>query len=146
MNRHQKIAIFIAPFLAIGGYIASDYYLEHKASEEKVFQLVPEGHCDVINESCVLSAGEFKVNILDKNGITTVNSTFPVDDAVLFMVNAPGQYETYQLAMASTPYYWQSETGLAEKISSKGEKQKMRVIVSIKGGKYISEFYTQTVK
>lgn len=146
MNRHTKIAIFVAPFLLLGGFIASDYYLEHKAAQNRVFQLIPEGHCDVINEKCVLKAGDFKVNVFDRNGRTSVNSTFPIDRAAFFIVDSEDQIESYQLAMGDTPYYWSRKTSLGERISNKGDKQKLRVIVEIKGGKYITEFYTQTVK
>ncbi|REL31180.1 hypothetical protein [Thalassotalea euphylliae] len=146
MNKHTKLAIFIAPFLLLGGYIASDYYLEYQASQDKVVELVPDGHCDVINETCVFAAGDLLVNVYDKNGVTGVNSTYPIDSAVLFIVDSAKQYQTYNLAMANSPYYWQQPTDLRERISEKGEKQRMRVIVTIKGGKYISEFYSQTVQ
>ena len=142
MNKHTKIAIFIAPFLLLGGYIASDYYLEYKAQQKRVFQLSPEGHCDVINQKCVLSAGEFQVNIYDEQGQTHVNSTFPIDNAVLFIVG--DETTAYPMAMKDSPYYWHQKTPLREIIGEKGQKQKLRVIVGIKGGQYISEFYTST--
>jgi len=146
MNRHQKVAFFVAPFLAIGGYILSDMYMEYKANQTRVFQLIPEGHCDIINQRCVLKSGDFKINIYDKNGITSINSTFPLDQAVLFFVDGSEQIESYRMGMKDSPYYWHRETTLRKRIGKKGEKQKLRVIASIKGGKYISEFYTQTVK
>ena len=144
MNRHTKVAIFVAPFLLLGGYIASDYYLEYKAQQKRVFQLVPEGHCDVINQKCVLKSGEFKVNVYDEAGDTHVNSTFPIDKAVLFIVDK--EVRGYEMQMKESPYYWHHQTPLREKISNKGQKQKLRVIVNIKGGQYISEFYTQTTR
>lgn len=146
MNKHSKIALFVAPFLILGGYIASDYYVEYKAQEKRVFQLVPDGHCDVISQKCVLTSGEFKINVTDENGITQVNSTFPIDDATLFLVKNQNEVISIQLGMSDSPYYWQNETPLRSLIGEKGQKQKLRVIVSIKGGKYISEFYTQTTK
>jgi len=142
MTRHSKLAIFIAPFLLIGGYIASDYYLEYKAQETRVFPLSPEGHCDVINQKCVLSSGEFQVNIYDEQGYTHVNSTYPIDKAVFFIVD--DEVTAYPMAMKDSPYYWQQKTPLREIAGEKGQKQKLRVIVSIKGGQYISEFYTST--
>ena len=36
MNRHTKLALFVVPFLLLGGYIVSDYYIEHQAEQEKV--------------------------------------------------------------------------------------------------------------
>lgn len=144
MNRHTKVAIFIAPFLILGGYIASDYYLEYQAQQERVFQLVPEGHCDIVNKKCVLKSGEFKINVYDEAGDTFVNSTFPIDKAVLFIVDK--QPLGFNLSMNDSPYYWSHKTPLREMVEQKGQKQKLRVIVNIKGGQYISEFYTQTTR
>lgn len=142
MNKHTKIAIFAAPFLLLGGYIASDMYLENKAQQQRVFQLSPEGHCDVINNNCVLTSGEFKVNVYDDAGDTHVNSTFPIDKAVFFIVDE--DVTAYPMNMKDNPYYWHQKTPLNQMAGQKGQKQKLRVIVSIKGGQYISEFYTST--
>ncbi|MBU2923675.1 hypothetical protein Q4506_02265 [Colwellia sp. 4_MG-2023] len=146
MNRHLKVAFMVAPFLSILGYIGADYYNESKAAVNKIIQLVPEGHCDVINHSCVLKSGEFKVNISDKDGITEVNSTFPLDSATLFLVDDAEQITPYLLGMKESPYYWKNETALRSFTANKGDSYKLRLIAKIKGGQYIAEFYTQTVK
>lgn len=146
MNRHTKLALFVVPFLLIGGYIASDFYLEHQAEENRVFQLLPFGHCDVIHQKCILKSGEFEMNIFDDNGVTTVNSTFPLDSATLFLVESKNQVQAYPLGISETPYYWRSKTPLRQLIPNKRDKYKLRLIAQIKGGKYISEFYTQTTK
>ena len=78
MNKQIKVAFMVAPILAVIGFIAADYYKENQASDKKIIQLVPHGHCDVINETCILKAGKFEVNVFDIKGITTVNSTFPL--------------------------------------------------------------------
>ena len=146
MNKHTKLAFMVAPFLAIIGFIGADYFEEAKANDSKTIQLVTEGHCDIINQSCILKSGEFKVNISDKDGVTEVNSTFPLDSATLFLVDKNDQMIPYPLGMLKSPYYWRSETQLRSLISNKGDSQKLRLIAHIKGGQYISEFYTQTVK
>ena len=51
MNRHTKVALMVAPFLILGGYIASDFYLENKADQERVFNMVPFGHCCLLYTS-----------------------------------------------------------------------------------------------
>lgn len=146
MNRHTKTALFVAPILILGGYILSDMYLENKAHEVKVIQLQPEGNCDVINQHCLLKSGEFEVNVTHENGITTVNSTYPLDTATLFLVDSSNQSSFYQLGMKDSPYYWKRETPLSNLVANKGDKYKIRLIAEIKGGKYIAEFYTQTVQ
>jgi len=146
MNRHLKVAFMVAPFLAVFGFIGADYYNENKASQTKIIELKPEGHCDIINQSCVLKSGDFKVNISDKEGITEVNSTFPLDSATLFLVDAADQITPYPLGMKDSPYYWKNHTELRKLTSNKGDSYKLRLIAKIKGGNYIAEFYTQTVK
>lgn len=140
------MALMVAPVLILGGYIASDYYLEHQADQTRLFHLQPDGHCDIINQKCILKAGEFELNVYDKQGVTGINSTFPLDSAVLFLVDNHNVATPYPLGMQDTPYYWQSPTNLAELIGDEGASHKLRVIAKIKGGQYISEFYTQTVK
>lgn len=146
MNRHTKVALMVAPFLILGGYIASDFYLENQAQEARVFNMVPFGHCDVINQKCILKSGKFEINIFDKAGSTTLNSTFPLDSATFFLVDNNNKATAYPLGMNESPYYWQSPTPLRSNIGNKGEKQKMRIIANIKGGQYIAEFYSQTTK
>ncbi len=121
-------------------------YNENEASKEKIIQLVPEGHCDIINHSCVLKSGDFKVNVSDEDGVTEVNSTFPLDSATLFLVDKQDKMTSYPLGMQKSPYYWRSNTQLRTFVSNKGDSYKLRLIAKIKGGQYISEFYTQTVK
>ncbi|GLX78317.1 hypothetical protein tinsulaeT_16570 [Thalassotalea insulae] len=146
MNRHSKLALLLAPFLILGGFVLSDLYLEHQASENRIIELVPFGHCDVKNQHCELKSGEFEVNIMDEGGITTVNSTYPLDTATLFLVNKQNQASHYQLGMKDNPYYWRRETPLGSYIANKGDSYKLRLILEIKGGKYIAEFYTQTTR
>ncbi len=146
MNRHTKIAIFVAPILILLGYVLSDMYMEYEASKMKIVELTPFGHCDVKNQKCILKSGEFEINVMDDKGITTVNSTYPLDTATLFLVDKQNQAAPYQLGMKDSPYYWKRETPLGTLIANKGESHKLRVIIEIKGGKYFAEFYTQTTK
>jgi len=146
MNRHTKLAILVAPFLLIGGYIASDLYIDYQAKKNKVFILSPFGNCDVINQKCILKSGDFEINVFDKQGVTTVNATFPLDSATLFLVKGTNDVQAYPLGMRDSPYYWQHKTLLRSLIPYKGDKVKLRLIANIKGGQYISEFYSQTTK
>mgnify|MGYP000427490512 FL=1 len=146
MNKHTKVAIIVAPILTVLGFALADLWEENQAGKEKIIQLVPDGHCDVINQSCVLKSGDFKVNISDKDGVTEVNSTFPLDSVTLFLVNKEDKISPYPLGMQDSPYYWQSPTHLKNVASKKGDSYKLRLIAKIKGGQYISEFYTQTTK
>lgn len=134
----------VAPILAVIGFIAADFYEEEKADEEKVIQLISHEECDVINQHCILKAGDFEVNVFDKEGLTTINTTFPLDSATLFLVDKNNQPTPYPLGMIQSPYYWHAETNLRQLVGDSGQSYKMRLVINIKGGRYISEFYTKT--
>ena len=144
MNKHSKLALLIAPLLIILGYVGSDFYLENRAEQIKVFQLSQEGDCDILSQTCILKSSEFKINVFDKDGITTLNSTFPLDSATLFLVDENNVSSAYPLGMLDNPYYWSSPTSLRENINAIGETQTLRLIANIKGGRYISEFVSKT--
>ena len=144
MNKHTRTAFVVAPILAVIGYIAADFYKEDQAEIEKVIQLVPFGDCDVLNQQCILKAGDFEVNVFDKDSLTTVNSTFPLGSATLFLVDENNHPTAYPLGMIQSPYYWHTETNLRELIGHSGHGYKLRLVVNIKGGSYISEFHTKT--
>ena len=94
----------------------------------------------------MLKSGEFKVDISDEEGVTVVNSTFPLDTATLFLVDKNEKMTAYPLGMKKSPYYWRNKTPLRSLVSNKGDSYQLRLIAKIKGGQYISEFYTQTTK
>jgi len=146
MNRHKNLALMVAPFLIIGGYIISDFYVEYKAGQQRIFNLTSYGHCDVINQKCILRSGDFEIKVFDESGVTKVNSTFPLDSATLFLVDTQNKPTAHLLGMNGNPYYWQAKTALRNKAGEKGAKYKLRLIAKIKGGQYISEFYTKTTK
>ena len=145
MNKHTKTAIIVAPILTILGFALADLWEENSASQARAFELVPFGHCDVTNQKCILKSGDFEVNVMDENGITTVNSTFPIDTAALFLVDKNSQATAFPLGMKDSPYYWKRKTPLGSLVKNKGESYKLRLIIEIKGGKYFAEFYTQTI-
>lgn len=142
MNKHKKLAIFIAPILMVIGYIVSDYFIEYQADENKLFQLKAVGPCDIIKNECILVVGDFKLNLFDKAGMTTVNSTFPLDSVTLFLVNEDNNANAFPLTKIESAYYWHKKTPLRENLLVAGSKQKLRIIAKVKGGQYISEFYS----
>ncbi|QOL25110.1 hypothetical protein LP316_12480 [Thalassotalea sp. LPB0316] len=146
MNKHIKIAIFVAPFLLLGGYIATDMYLENDAKANKVFKLEQDGHCDVYNRKCILTTGEMQVSIEQHEQQTVVNTTYPIDEAILFVVNNEQDVDTHKMTMRQTPYYWQTQTTLPQKLAVKGDSAKLRIIVKYQGDQYIAQFYSQTVR
>ncbi|GAA0295093.1 hypothetical protein GCM10009128_12140 [Psychrosphaera haliotis] len=143
MNKHTKMALYVAPILILGGYILSDMWVENQAAKDKVIVLQQQGPCDVIEQMCILESGDLQLNVYDKNGETYVNSTFALDSATLFTVDDNNVVTEYPLLQDNNAFYWKHKTTLNQQLTKAGDTQKLRVIAEIKGGKYISEFTTK---
>lgn len=134
MNKHKKLAIFIAPFLLIAGYIIADYVVEQQANENQVFALTLQGQCQ-LSQACLLTSNELQINIYQEGSRTIVNANYALTDAVLFEVNE--QVTAYQLTPENNAFYWQTDVAFN---TNKKERLTMRLIAKIKGASYISEF------
>lgn len=145
MNRHTKIAMFVAPVLLLFGWVGGEIWVESQAMKKKFYTLKPEaGFCDVMAKKCILNSGDFKVSLYEENGKTTLNSTFPLDTATLFLVDGE-DVTAYRMGMIDSPYYWYQVTDFASKNSEPGSKQVLRLIATVKGGQYIAEFTSKTI-
>lgn len=145
LNRHTKMALFIAPILIILGWAASDIWMESQAMKEKYFNLSAQSDfCDVMAKKCILESGDLQLSLYQENGKTTLNSTFPLDTVTLFMVDDEN-VSVYRMGMTDSPYYWYQVTEFEQKNSKPGSKQKLRLIATIKGGQYVGEFTSHTI-
>ena len=144
MNRHTKLAFFLAPLLLVGGYIVSDLYLEYDANKPKIFQLSPQSKCDLFKSSCILEAGELQISLTDENGLTKANTSFPVDSVAISLVYNAGNEVIYALNKAGNTQYWQKKTDIRSAISKQKIAEKIRVLVKIKGSMYLTEFMPKT--
>lgn len=145
LTKHTKLALFVAPFLAVIGWIAGDIWVESQAMKKKVYLMKPDAnYCDILAKQCILSAGEMQLSIYQEGNTTIINSTYPLDTATFFMVNDE-DVSAYQMAMTESPYYWQRETTFAQLNSMADSKQRVRVIATVKGGQYIGEFVSTTL-
>jgi hypothetical protein len=141
LNRHTRIAIFVAPILMILGFGASDFWMSNKAMEARFFEMKPVSDtCDILRNECVLVSGEFKISVYQKDGITTLNSTFPLDTATLFLVDKNDNATAYRMGMKDSPYYWYKTTPINTLAQMPGDKQKIRFVATVKGGQYVAEF------
>lgn len=144
MNTHTKIAIFIAPFLLIGGYIASDQYLEYKANQPKIFKLQTVGSCDILNQGCLQQSGDMQLKITDENGVTKVNTSFPVDSVAISLVYPNGDETIYGLEAPKNPQFWERTTDIRSALSDSNSTQTLRLMVKMKGHTYLNEFTNST--
>ena len=144
MNKHTKIAIFIAPFLTIIGFAVTNMYEEQQAAENRIFSMGVQNQCDIKAKNCILVSEQFLLSISHRQGETLINSTHPLDTATLFIVNKNNNATSFPLGITDNSYYWRVKTNLAAVIDHPGAEQKLRIIANIKAGSYIREFTSTT--
>lgn len=140
MNKDTKLAIVLAPFLLIGGYIVSDYYIESSTSDTKIFTLSLQGTCAPFHADCILQSGDFQINITDEQGITKSNTSYPVDTVAISLVYHDGKEIIYGLEKTLNEQYWERETDIRSAFTVDKSAEKMRIVVQRKGSTYLTEF------
>jgi hypothetical protein len=81
LNPQLKTAIFIAPFLLIGGFVAMDYFKTDDGGTDKaLYQLqVTNERCDFSNNSCRFSNDDLQLSVILEerldNGSNTIRVT-----------------------------------------------------------------------
>ncbi|MGV6858089.1 MAG: hypothetical protein ACWA5X_03860 [bacterium] len=56
LSPHMRLALVIAPLLAVGGYVATDMYKEADVPDEQVYRLQAQGDCHLASgNSCSFS-------------------------------------------------------------------------------------------
>jgi type VI protein secretion system component VasA len=120
MNAHQKLAILIAPFLIILGYIAADYYLAASNStstvaQEKSQALFLQHACDLHTVACRLTGANIEL-VLQLNSAKTqlwVTANKPLKGVTLALDQHPPQQlrsinhnaQTWQMAITQSTSY-----------------------------------------
>lgn len=141
MNTDKRLAIILAPFLLVGGYVVSDQYLESKANQPKVFAFSTINECNMFTGDCILQSGDMQINITDENGITKGNTSFPVDTVAISLVYNDGKEVIYGLEKAANnSQYWERKTDIRTAIIQSRSASILRVVVNRKGSSYFSEF------
>jgi hypothetical protein len=145
MTRDKKIALFIAPFLIIGGYIAADYYAEYKVAEQakqkKVYELSLQGTCDISKNSCLLINANLQLELSDSKGITSLKSSYPLDQVTFSYLDTARKEHRYQFSQGVDRQHWGKATKLST-LYQQVSPLKLRLIVTINTAYYFAEFLT----
>ncbi len=140
MNRDKKLAIILAPFLLVGGYVISDLYVESRENATRLYPLQHSGECRMFSADCILESGDMQVNITDRDGVTQGNTSFPVDSVAISLVYNDGQEVIYGLEQAANPQYWSRQTEIRKALTVDKTAAQLRLVVTRKGSTYFSEF------
>jgi len=146
MNKQIKLALFIAPFLIVGGYIASDQYVSYQANKGQLFNLTLQDECHLFTGDCILKSGDMLINITDEKGATKVNSSYPADKVALSLVSVKNKETIYELEKAENFQYWQRDTAIRHAHLTEQSLKSLRVMVKIKGDLYLSELDASVIK
>ena len=142
MNKHTKMAILIAPFLIVGGYIAADYYAQEQDKSKNIFQLSLQGQCDLTRNPCILSNAQLALTLSDRDGVTKIDSNHPLEEVILSFVNVYDKEIRYKMKSDESQQYWQAKTE-ASSLLIQSSELKMRLISIVNNGYYFSEFYSR---
>ncbi len=141
MNRHTKIAIIIAPFLAVGGYIAADYYDEITKRNENLFELEVQGQCNLSIKPCQLVNNQLSLTLSNNDGLTEIKSNFPLDELSFSFIDTNQKEKSYQMSYQTDKKHWQAKTEISDQLKH-SSKLKLRLITIINKGYYFVEFYS----
>lgn len=143
MNRHKLIAIFMAPILIVGGFIAADYYESSKQAQMRT--LVPVGECQPLLNHCELEAADLRVrvqvnqSVLTHDGFVplTVQASAPLDDLLLALTDKKTDAKPMRLKQSFDAMHWEGEYFIANETNLK--KLLLRMVLSYKNTMYFSE-------
>jgi len=139
MNKHTRLAIIIAPFLAIGGYIAAGYYADAKMKKlfgkERYLKLVSQGKCDIKAGDCKLGNGEFLLNLAENKQGIRLATTHPVSNVVISLLRKNKPEKLYKLTQDNNARNWrlQLDPTQLENID------KLRLMIMINKVSYLGE-------
>ncbi len=110
MNRHLKIAILIAPLLALMAYGLNALYYEPQTPPGD-YSLTMVGDCQPLTGSCTLKSGSFKINLISliknekKQLLLLPNQA--LQTLSLALTDQSGQYRDMKMVKLSGGKYWQ---------------------------------------
>ncbi len=142
MNGHTKLAIFVAPFLVIGGYVASDYYVKYKQGQRKLYQLSVVSDCILATNQCQLVGDELVLELSDKNGVTTLISNHPLDAVTLSVVNEDSDETVYRMEKGNDHQHWRVASNISRIGTWSSSPLTLRIGAIVENSLYISEFKT----
>lgn len=110
MNTHLKIAIGIAPFLLIGGWIAADYWDNAKQQPPQEIALTLKAPCHLSRNRCVLESAQLSLQLQSENSAegTRVRllANQPLKGVLLEVVHPARGSSPLSMAAVGSPQRW----------------------------------------
>ncbi|MDH5518536.1 MAG: hypothetical protein OEY36_12080 [Gammaproteobacteria bacterium] len=141
MNRHKKLAILMAPFLAVAGYIIAGYMVD--APEPPMRALVMEKDCRITAADCLLQTLGLSLNLsadqkLEAGQSVTIKMTSSekLDDALISFAGKKQQSRPHRL-YEKEENIWQESVFIESDVDTK--QLYLRLVVGWQGSIYFAD-------
>jgi len=136
MNRHKKLAFMVAPFLAIGGYVAAHYYDIYQVDKKRYHTLKVEGKCDIDQGPCLLKGAGLILEYTIKGDITNIEANHTLGAAAIGMSSEEKPYNLEPKTIEKKN--WTIPTTTFKQASNNNGT--IRLVVTAKDHTFFSEF------
>jgi len=111
MNRHVKIALVMAPILALVSYGITGYFQPKQEQKPGDYRLRLTSECMPTANSCEMKSGEFKVMLISsikkgKKQLALVANQ-PMSYLSLALAQDNGDFEQFRMMKSDDSKYWQ---------------------------------------
>jgi len=140
MSKHKIIAVLMAPFLAIGGYIVAGYFTENTAPMRA---LVLEHDCRLAENDCELKTLGLTVNLSTNDAIEAgrsvnmqLNSSAKLHDVLISLANKKQQGQPFRLSEKENNQ-WRGSVVIDE--HTKLNKLRLRLVITWQQNVYFAD-------
>lgn len=110
MNRHLKIAFFMAPVLALLSYAFTGYLITPEVKEQQQGKLMVNGHCLPTENACLMTLGQFELKLLSAEKQQQQQLALISSDPIEHLTVALGRedrFRQFPLMKGDDGKYWQ---------------------------------------
>ena len=111
MNRHVKIALIMAPILALASYGITGYFQPVSKQKAGDYELSLGGNCRPNDNSCVMKSGEFEIMLISsiKKGKRQLGivANQPISHMSMAMAGDNNEFIQFKMMKSDNEKYWQ---------------------------------------
>ncbi len=143
MNRHLKIAFFMAPVLALGAYAITGYFMPRQAASTAGNQLALLGQCEPLENACLFQAGDLEIKLISnekqQQQQLAAFSNEAISDFSLALGDADG-FVQFPMMKTENNKYWQIKLTSQDRIT---KYKQIRLAFKHEGLPYFAESKVQ---
>ncbi len=147
MSKHKTVAIFMAPFLVLGGWILADIYSNNSNNDlTKDKKLIVTNNCKPLENKCEILGIGLKLNLSFKAPpsyqrllpITLVSEQNSLDDVSMSLLIGGKEMPPMKMKQIGDKKNWQAD--LMPFATVNKDNLKIRLAVSYKAALHFAEF------